>query len=99
MKSAFAYLRVSGRGQVDGDGFPRQLVAVRQYATANGLKIARIFREEGVSGGTDWENRPAFSEMMAALLSNGTRTVLVESLDRLARDLLVQESVDRRLSA
>lgn len=93
MKSAFAYLRVSGRGQVDGDGFPRQLAAVRQYAAANGLKIARVFREEGVSGGTDWESRPAFSEMMAALLSNGTRIVLVERLDRVARDLLVQESV------
>lgn len=93
MKSAFAYLRVSGRGQVDGDGFTRQLSAIRQYAAANGFKIARVFREEGVSGGTDWESRPAFSEMMAALLSNGTRTVLVERLDRVARDLLVQESV------
>lgn len=93
MKSVFAYLRVSGRGQVDGDGFTRQLSAIRQYAAGNGLKIARVFREEGVSGGTDWESRPAFSEMMAALLSNGTRTVLVERLDRVARDLLVQESV------
>jgi hypothetical protein len=24
MKKAFAYLRVSGRGQLEGDGFPRQ---------------------------------------------------------------------------
>jgi DNA invertase Pin-like site-specific DNA recombinase len=93
MKSAFAYLRVSGRGQVEGDGFTRQLSATRQYAAANGYRITRVFREEGVSRGTDWESRPAFSEMMAALLSNGTRTVLVERLDRVARDLLVQESV------
>lgn len=93
MKSAFAYLRVSGRGQIVGDGFARQLTAIRQYATASGYRITRVFREEGVSGGTDWENRPAFSEMMAALLGNGVRTVLVERLDRVARDLLVQESV------
>lgn len=93
MKSAFGYLRVSGRGQVEGDGFTRQLTAIRQYAAANGYRLTKIFREEGVSGGTDWESRPAFSEMMAALLSNGTRTVLVERLDRVARDLLVQESV------
>ena len=30
---------------------------------------------------------------MAALLANGTRTVLVERLDRCARDLMVQESI------
>ena len=31
--------------------------------------------------------------MMAAMLANGTRTVLVERLDRCARDLMVQESI------
>jgi len=92
-QKAFAYLRVSGRGQVDGDGFPRQLAAIEKYAAANGIKIVRVFREEGVSGTTDWENRPAFSEMMSLLLNNGVHTVLVERLDRIARDLLVQESV------
>jgi DNA invertase Pin-like site-specific DNA recombinase len=29
---AFAYLRVSGKGQVAGDGFPRQLSAIQVYA-------------------------------------------------------------------
>jgi DNA invertase Pin-like site-specific DNA recombinase len=93
MKRAFAYLRVSGRGQVEGDGFSRQLAAIKKYADANGIKIARVFREEGISGTTEWESRPAFSEMMSILLSNGVHTVLVERLDRVARDLLVQESV------
>jgi DNA invertase Pin-like site-specific DNA recombinase len=46
-----------------------------------------------VSGTTEWENRPAFAEMMAAMLSDGTRTMLVERLDRVARDLMVQESI------
>lgn len=93
MTKAFAYLRVSGKGQVEGDGFTRQLEAIRKYATSNDLKIAKVYKEEGVSGTTDWENRPAFSEMMAAMLANGTRTVLVERLDRCARDLMVQESI------
>lgn len=78
---------------MDGDGFTRQLTAIKKYAAANDIKVVRIFREEGVSGCTDWESRPAFSEMMGLLLSNGVRTVLVERLDRVARDLLVQESV------
>lgn len=93
MKRAFGYLRVSGKGQVEGDGFPRQLEAVKKYAAANDIKIVKVYREEGVSGTTEWENRPAFAEMMAAMLSDGTRAVLVERLDRVARDLMVQESI------
>jgi DNA invertase Pin-like site-specific DNA recombinase len=93
MIKAFAYLRVSGKGQVEGDGFTRQLEAIKKYAAANDIKIAKVYQEQGVSGTTDWEGRPAFSEMMAALLANGTRTVLVERLDRCARDLMVQESI------
>ncbi len=89
----FVYLRVSGKGQVEGDGFTRQLEACKKYAVANGLRIAKVYREEGVSGTTDWENRPAFAAMMIAMLSNGTRAVLVERLDRVARDLMVQESI------
>jgi DNA invertase Pin-like site-specific DNA recombinase len=90
---AFGYLRVSGKGQVEGDGFTRQLEAIKKYAAANQIKIAKVYREEGVSGTMDWESRPAFSEMMTSLLANGTRTVLVERLDRIARDLMVQESI------
>src|ERR1700693_3355094 len=36
---------------------------------------------------------PAFIEMMTALHSNGTKLVLVEKLDRLARDLMIQETI------
>ncbi len=93
MKKAFAYLRVSGKGQVDGDGFQRQLLAIKRYAAANDIKITQVFREEGVSGTKEMVNRPAFSGMMTALYSNGTKLVLVEKLDRLARDLMIQESI------
>src|ERR1035437_4189093 len=93
MKRAFAYLRVSGRGQVEGDGFPRQLEAVKKFGAAHERKLVKVYREEGVSGTTEWENRPSFAEMMVALMSNGTQIVLVERLDRLARVLMVQESI------
>jgi DNA invertase Pin-like site-specific DNA recombinase len=93
MNGAYAYLRVSGRGQLEGDGFPRQLAAIKKHAAANGIKIARIFREEGVSGTKDLENRPALQDLLVALHSNGTKLVLVERLDRLARDLMIQESI------
>lgn len=90
---AFAYLRVSGKGQVDGDGFPRQLEAVQKYATANEIEIVEVFREEGISGTTELDGRPALSELFAALEENGIKTVIVEKLDRLARDLMVQETI------
>lgn len=93
MTNAFAYLRVSGKGQIEGDGFPRQLETIKKYAAANNIKIVKVYREEGVSGTFDWTDRPAFTEMMTALLANGTRTVLIEKLDRLARDLMVQEII------
>jgi DNA invertase Pin-like site-specific DNA recombinase len=93
MTKAFAYLRVSGRGQLEGDGFTRQLAAIKKHATAKGVKIVGIFREEGISGTKDLENRPALQDLLVALHSNGTKLVLVERLDRLARDLMIQESI------
>ncbi|MGD1097233.1 MAG: recombinase family protein [Bryobacteraceae bacterium] len=92
MVKAFAYLRVSGKGQVQGDGFPRQLKAIRDYAAAHDIKIIRIFRDEGVSGTVENMDRPAWRELTAALHSDGVRTILIEKLDRLARDLMVQEA-------
>jgi DNA invertase Pin-like site-specific DNA recombinase len=92
MTKAFAYLRVSGRSQVSGDGFPRQRAAIKEYAATHDLKIVREFREGGVSGTVENMNRPAWQELMMALHSNGVRTILIEKLDRLARDLMVQET-------
>ncbi len=92
MTKAFSYLRVSGKGQVSGDGFPRQRAAIKTYAKANGFNIVREFADEGISGAIETTDRPAFAEMVATLHSNGVRTVIVEKLDRLARDLMVQES-------
>lgn len=93
MTKAHAYLRVSGKGQVEGDGFPRQLKAIREYASAHDLKIVNVYREEGVSGTKESADRPAWSELMTALHSNGVRVVIIERLDRLARDLMVQETI------
>jgi DNA invertase Pin-like site-specific DNA recombinase len=93
MEKAFAYLRVFGKGQIDGDGFPRQSKAIKEYAAAHDINIVRVFREEGVSGTKELENRPALLDLMTALHANGVKLVMVEKLDRLARDLMVQETI------
>lgn len=91
--AAYGYLRVSGRGQIDGDGFPRQLAAVEQYAAANGLHIVQTFRDEGVSGTKELENRPALQDLLAAINDGNVRVIVIERLDRLARDLMIQETI------
>jgi DNA invertase Pin-like site-specific DNA recombinase len=68
------------------------LKSVREYAAAHDIKIVKVFREEGVSGTVENMDRPAWRDLMATLHSNGVRTILIERLDRLARDLMVQEA-------
>ncbi len=90
---AYAYLRVSGKSQIDGDGFPRQRTAIEMHAKASGIEIAEYFEERGVTGAAEWENRPAWVEMLDKIVNNGVRTIVIERLDRLARDLMVQEHI------
>ena len=88
---AVAYLRVSGRGQVDGHGFERQRDTIREYADEHGIEIVDEFRDEGVSGKTMLSERPGLSRLFDRLIGNGVRLVLIERVDRLARDLVVGE--------
>jgi DNA invertase Pin-like site-specific DNA recombinase len=39
------------------------------------------------------ENHPALRELLTALHADGFKLVLIEKLDRLARDLMIQESI------
>jgi DNA invertase Pin-like site-specific DNA recombinase len=90
---AVSYLRVSGRGQLRGDGFPRQRDAVNRFAKARGYRLVAEFREEAVPGATELENRPALAALLDRVEHNHVRVVLVENASRLARDLMVQEVV------
>ncbi len=91
MTKALSYLRASGKGQVESDGFPRQREAIARYAKATGVEVVEEFRDEGVSGTKDLDDREGLGELMARIRANGVRLVLVERADRLARDLMVSE--------
>ena len=93
MELAFIYLRVSGRGQIEGDGPERQRIACQEYADRHGITIAQEFFEEGISGKSELANRPALSNMLAAMEESGIKTIVIEKLDRLARDLMVSETI------
>lgn len=98
MKKAYGYIRVSGQGQIDGDGFTRQEKSIMDYAKSNGYEVAHIYREEGVSG--TLQDRPQLATMMVGLEENGhgIKTVIIEKVDRLARDLYIQENIMRDMS-
>ncbi|WP_028313514.1 recombinase family protein [Desulfatibacillum aliphaticivorans] len=93
MEKCFAYLRVSGQGQIDGNGFDRQLETIRAFADSKGFEVVSVYQEEGVSGTTGEDARPAFKSMVSDILKNGVRTIVVESLDRLAREYRIQEQL------
>ncbi len=84
---AVGYLRVSGKGQVNGTGLDRQRETIEDYAKKESVKLERFFKESYT--GTEAE-RPEFTAMLEYLLGDGCRIIIVESLDRLARDLRVQ---------
>ena len=95
MSKAFSYLRVSGAAQIEGDGFPRQREAVSRYAAAHDIEIVEEFRDEGIPGKTEMNDRPGLARLLARLETNGVRMVIVEIADRLARDLVVNELIIR----
>jgi DNA invertase Pin-like site-specific DNA recombinase len=90
---AVSYLRVSGKAQIEGDGFPRQREAIARFAKAAGLELLEEYRDEGVSGTRELDDREGLSELLARIRANGVRIVVVERADRIARDLLVGEVI------
>jgi DNA invertase Pin-like site-specific DNA recombinase len=90
---AFGYVRVSGKSQVEGYGFERQEECIKTFAEKANYEVVRIFREEAVSGTKGEADRPAFQEMISEILRDGVRTVIIEGMDRLAREYRIQETL------
>ena len=88
---AVAYYRTSSAAGVDGDSEERRRQAVKAYAKSARLKIVGEFYDAAVSGADTLDMRPGFSELMASLVSSGANKIIVETANRFARDLLVQE--------
>jgi DNA invertase Pin-like site-specific DNA recombinase len=92
--NVIGYVRVSTDAQVEhGHGLAVQEQALRAWAKAQGHKLVEIFREEGVSGTKDLLDRPALADALEALRRRQAQGVVVYRLDRLARDLVLQEQL------
>jgi DNA invertase Pin-like site-specific DNA recombinase len=94
MKTACAYYRTSSSTNVgpDKDSLKRQQIAVMAYAEAQGIEIVHEYYDAAVSGADPVDSRPGFCEMIGYMMGNGARIILVETANRFARDLIVQET-------
>ena len=102
-------LIIHPREHHDGPGMPdhllgdcapaRQREAIEAFATAAGYHVVDSYYDAAVSGADHVTERPGFSAMLERLMSNGVRTILVETASRFARDLIVQETAHEMLKA
>jgi len=88
-----AYLRVSTDLQADtGQGLDIQEAACREWARKGRHRLVEVVRDLGVSGTTDVAARPGLTRVVALLAADKADGVVVFRLDRLARDLVLQET-------
>lgn len=94
MIEAVGYMRTSSAANVgdDKDSEPRQRAAITAYAEAAGYTIVDWYYDPKVRGWDSITSRPGFAAMLERIASNGVRTIVVETANRFARDLIVQET-------
>jgi DNA invertase Pin-like site-specific DNA recombinase len=88
------YLRVSTDRQAEaGLGLEVQEEALRSWAPANGHRLVKVLRDEGISGSNGIETRLGLAEALDQLKVGDAEGLVVYRLDRLARDLVLQEQL------
>ena len=90
---AIGYMRTSSAANVgEGkDSEARQRKAIESFAKSAGYIIVDWFYDAAVSGADPIETRPGFTSALARIAGNGVRIIVVETANRFARDLMVQE--------
>lgn len=94
--NVMSYLRVSGATQIAGDGFERQDCVIDEFCRTHCLRLVGHYKEAG-TGTQEGIDRPEFSTMLESISRSGQHDILpvtaivVERMDRLARDLMVSE--------
>jgi DNA invertase Pin-like site-specific DNA recombinase len=89
-----AYVRVSSRNtEHQKESAPEQERAIRAWAKANGHRLVGVYRDVGVSGANGLDQREGLPDAEAAIQAGQADGLVVRELDRLHRDMLVQEQV------
>lgn len=100
-KPAIGYIRQSSATNVGegNDGGTRQRRAIQAYANKAGYRIVEWASDLDVPGTDPIDMRPGFSAALELIAGNGVSTIIVETANRFARDLMVQEAGCQRLKA
>lgn len=92
------YRRVSSVGQVDRYGLPAQEADLRGYVRGGQYRLLRIETDDAKSGTLPAEERPGLLAALKAIKTGEAAGLLVPGdLDRLARELTVQEAIISRV--
>ncbi len=84
---AAIYIRVSTEEQaMQGFSLAGQEEALRNYCTALGYELGKVYRDEGKSG-KDLAHRPAMVEMLSDAQAGKFRAIFIYKLDRFSRSL------------
>jgi DNA invertase Pin-like site-specific DNA recombinase len=97
--AAVGYVRVSTAEQVAGFSLGDQRARIKEYAKANGLRLIATLSDEGISGSNGLETRQGLAEAIAHIEAGEASVLVVDKFDRLARDLLLSETVVGRIRA
>lgn len=92
-RNAVGYVRVSTESQLDGFGLDVQRAAIESFAAAEHLNLIAIHADEGISGSEDVAGRRGLAAALDDLTAGNATVLIIPKLDRLARDLMVQEQV------
>jgi DNA invertase Pin-like site-specific DNA recombinase len=92
------YLRVSTDRQAeDGLGIDIQREAVLDWAKAHDHRVIAVECDEGISGTRELDDRPGLAESLRSIRTGAADGLVVYRLDRLARDLILQEQLLREV--
>jgi DNA invertase Pin-like site-specific DNA recombinase len=88
------YVRVSTDRQADeGLGLDLQREAIKVWVKAGGHRLMKVHADEGISGSSGLDARLGLADAFGDLRAGRADAVVVYRLDRLARDLVLQEQL------
>lgn len=87
MASVYGYVRVSSMGQVEGESLETQSKQINSYAISKGwtVDLGNIYVEAGVSGGTEFQERPEGQRLISNLKTGDV--LIFTKLDRAFRNV------------
>ncbi|WP_239935256.1 recombinase family protein [Streptomyces sp. CBG31] len=90
-------LRVSTAGQIDGYGLESQEKDSRKWArtvgpSLGGVRIVKVCTDGGITGKAADDERPGLHEALALIAAGEADGILAPNMDRIARELTVQEA-------